>query len=63
MRFLRLAVPVTFAVALALSATPRADQTAAKANPSISQFLGAASPIELVSAKRADRIATLPHAL
>ena len=45
MRFLRVAVPVTLVVALALGATPQADQSAAKANPTISQFLGAASPI------------------
>jgi hypothetical protein len=61
MRFLRVVVPVTFAVALALGAVPEAGQSAAKANPTISQFLGAASPIELVSAKRADRIAWISY--
>ena len=47
MRFLRVVVPVTVVVALALSAAPEAGQSAAKANPTISQFLGAASPLEL----------------
>jgi dipeptidyl aminopeptidase/acylaminoacyl peptidase len=61
MRFLRVAVPVTFVVALVLGAAPEAGQSAAKANPTITQFLGAASPIELVSAKRADRIAWISY--
>jgi len=52
---------VTLAVALAFGAAPEAGQTAAKANPSIGQFLGAASPLELVSAKRTDRIAWISY--
>ena len=64
MRHPRLLVVTGLALALAVSAAPKADQRSAGqpvAGPTISQFLGAASPIELVSAKRADRIAWIAY--
>jgi dipeptidyl-peptidase-4 len=61
MRFLRVAVPVTLVVALILGAAPEAGQSAQKPNPTAAQFLSPASPVELVSAKRADRIAWITY--
>ncbi len=64
MRHVRLVVAIGVAALLAVSAAPKASQpqnAATSAGPTISQFLGAASPIELVSAKRADRIAWVAY--
>ena len=52
---------VIVAVGLISVASPAAEQSAGKAAPTIGQFLGAASPIELVSARRADRIAWVAY--
>src|SRR6188768_2824690 len=54
-------VLVVVAVGLISVASPGAEQSAGKAAPTIGQFLGAASPIELVSARRADRIAWVAY--
>jgi hypothetical protein len=63
MRHLRFLVILGAAAVLAVSALPQASQpqSAAASNPTITQFLGAASPVELVSAKRADRIAWIAY--
>lgn len=64
MRKFQLVVAIGVAVVVAVSVAPQASEqrpAAAAAGPTISQFLGAASPIELVSAKRADRIAWIAY--
>jgi dipeptidyl-peptidase 4 len=64
MRHLRSLALAGAAAVLVVSAVPKASQpqtAPASAGPTISQFLGAASPIELVSAKRADRIAWIAY--
>ncbi len=58
---MRAVVLVVAAVCLVSIAAPGAQQSAGKAGPTIGQFLGAASPIELVSAKRVDRIAWVAY--
>ena len=59
----RLLAAVAAATVLILVATPRASQTKspAQASPTIDQFLGASSPLELVSAKKADRVAWIAY--
>ena len=54
-------VLVVVAIGLIPVAVPGAEQSAGRPAPAIGQFLGAASPIELVSAKRADRIAWVAY--
>ena len=64
MRNLRALVILGAVAVLAVVAVPTAlvqQPAAASSNPTISQFLGAASPLELVSAKRADRIAWVAY--
>jgi Tol biopolymer transport system component len=61
MRFRKTLVIVVVVIGLISVASPGAEQSAGKAAPTIGQFLGAASPIELVSAKRADRIAWVAY--
>ena len=62
MRHLRFALVIGAVAALAIGAFPAAKQAnVAASNPTISQFLGAPSPIELVSAKKADRIAWISY--
>ena len=61
MRRVSATVLVAAVICLASIASPGAEQSAGKAVPTIGQFLGAASPIELVSARRADRIAWVAY--
>jgi hypothetical protein len=63
MHHARLLAAVAVATVLILVATPRASQTKspAQASPTIDQFLGASSPLELVSAKKADRVAWIAY--
>ena len=64
MRYLRHLAVLCVASVLVVTATPNASPTqsaASATNPTISQFLGAASPIELVSAKKTDRIAWISY--
>src|SRR6187397_1847501 len=61
MRRVGATVLVASAICLVSIASPGAQQSPGKAAPTIAQFLGAASPIELVSAKRTDRIAWIAY--
>jgi dipeptidyl aminopeptidase/acylaminoacyl peptidase len=57
----RVLAAVAAVAVLILVAAPRASQTAAGAKPTIAQFLGAGSPLEVVSARRTDRIAWIAY--
>jgi dipeptidyl-peptidase 4 len=61
MHRVRAIVLVASAICLVSIASPGAQQSSAKTAPTVAQFLGAASPIELVSAKRTDRIAWIAY--
>ncbi|HEX5069984.1 MAG TPA: prolyl oligopeptidase family serine peptidase [Vicinamibacterales bacterium] len=61
MRHLRLLPIISVAVVLIAGASPRAGQATGAVGPTIDQFLGASSPLELVSAKKADRIAWIAY--
>src|SRR4051812_48205730 len=61
MRHLRVLIVISAAAVLIVSASPRALQTKTSAGPTIDQFLGASSPLELVSAKKADRLAWIAY--
>jgi len=61
MRHLRVLTIISAAAVLLSSASLRAVQTKPAAGLTIDQFLGASSPLELVSAKKADRIAWIAY--
>jgi len=56
-RFVRLAVPALVVAAPSLSA----QSMVAQAKPTIEQFLSPASPLEVTSARRADRVAWMTY--
>ncbi len=61
MRHLRVLTIICAVAVLIVSASPRALQTKTTTGPTIDKFLGASSPLELVSAKKADRIAWIAY--
>jgi len=61
MHYPRICAAVAAVAVLILVAAPRASQTSASPKPTIGQFLGAASPLEVVSARKTDRIAWIAY--
>src|SRR5262245_55631632 len=61
MRYSRTLIVAALAAVAALSVRPEAAPQSPNAAPTIDQFMGAASPLEVVAARKAERIAWIAY--